>query len=108
VRGGGVPLSVWVRVHLFQSIAIDGEEGEKSVRIPLMKKSPLQSLPTHSGCSGSNFRLETPGLHDGCTSVSLSLLRASFLEQPLVGGGEWWSGVHLKRRRRRGSTAGAV
>jgi hypothetical protein len=31
--------------------------------------------------------------------VSLSLLRASFLEQLRVSGGLWWCGVHLLRRR---------
>jgi hypothetical protein len=44
-------------------------------------------------------------IDDEGASVSLPLLRASFLEQPLDGGDEWWSGVHLPRRRRRDSMA---
>jgi hypothetical protein len=47
------------------------------------------------GLLRGNPRLRTPGSDDGSTLVSISLLRASFLEQPLVGSGEWWSGVHL-------------
>jgi hypothetical protein len=64
----------------------------------LFKASSMSSSNSHSCCSGEILDLMSPRSGDGCTSVSLFLLGASFVDQLLDGGGKRWSGVHVPRR----------
>jgi hypothetical protein len=99
-------------LHIMQvSSSGDEDAGENRALIPatsgdvgilcdvsLFKASSMPSSHSHSCCFGETLDLVSPGSGDGCTSVSLYLLGALFLEQLLDGGGKRWSGVDVPRR----------